>query len=168
MKAIWFALGCLLAGCAPKAHEQLIVGMELAYPPFEMTDQHGHPTGVSVDLARDLGKYLRREHRRRGLSVNTLLTFEVVSPSFDRFAAVIPPAIEGEMHPRRVIRPRPVEDFPAMKRSLGAAGFGGQSSSLASSRLTDAVAAALALAAISLCLVTALSIKVGMALAFPL
>ncbi|HWL21875.1 MAG TPA: hypothetical protein VNS33_19530 [Bradyrhizobium sp.] len=55
-----------------------------------------------------------------------------------------------------------------MKRSLGAAGFGGQSSPLASSRLTDAVAAALALAAISLCLVTALSIKVGMALAFPL
>jgi len=61
MKAIWFALGCLLTGCAPKAHEQLIVGMELAYPPFEMTDQHGHPTGVSADLARDLGKYLGRE-----------------------------------------------------------------------------------------------------------
>jgi hypothetical protein len=72
------------------------------------------------------------------------------------------------MHPRRVIRPRPCKEFPAMKRSLGAAGFSGQSSPLASSRLTDAVAAALALAAISLCLVTALSIKVGMALAFPL
>jgi polar amino acid transport system substrate-binding protein len=35
--------------------------MELAYPPFEMTDQHGQPAGVSVDLARDLGKYLGRQ-----------------------------------------------------------------------------------------------------------
>ena len=56
----WVLLG-LIAGCAPKAHEQLIVGMELAYPPFEMTDHEGHPAGVSVDLARALGKYLGRE-----------------------------------------------------------------------------------------------------------
>jgi polar amino acid transport system substrate-binding protein len=35
--------------------------MELAYPPFEMTDQNGHPTGVSVDLANALGKYVGRE-----------------------------------------------------------------------------------------------------------
>lgn len=41
----------------PKA---LIVGMELAYPPFEMTDQNGKPTGVSVDLATDLAKSLGR------------------------------------------------------------------------------------------------------------
>ena len=54
-----------------------------------------------------------------------------------------------------------------MKRSLGAAGFNGQSSSLASSRLIDAVAASLVLAAISLCLVTAFSVKVGMAMPFP-
>jgi polar amino acid transport system substrate-binding protein len=54
-------LSALLAGCAPKTHPQLIVGMELAYPPFEMTDPRGQPSGVSVDLARDLGKYLGRE-----------------------------------------------------------------------------------------------------------
>ena len=35
--------------------------MELAYPPFEMTDQQGHPSGVSVDLANALGKFLGRE-----------------------------------------------------------------------------------------------------------
>jgi len=50
----------LLAGCAPKSHPQLIVGMELSYPPFEMTDPQGQPAGVSVDLARDLGKFLGR------------------------------------------------------------------------------------------------------------
>ena len=38
----------------------LIVGMELAYPPFEMTDPAGKPTGVSVDLATDLAKSLGR------------------------------------------------------------------------------------------------------------
>jgi len=35
--------------------------MELSYPPFEMTDERGQPAGVSVDLARDLGKFLGRE-----------------------------------------------------------------------------------------------------------
>ncbi len=51
----------LLTGCAPKEHSQLIVGMELAYPPFEMMDTNGQPSGVSVDLANALGQYLDRE-----------------------------------------------------------------------------------------------------------
>ncbi len=38
-----------------------MVGMELAYPPFEMTDARGQPMGVSVDLAKALGTYLHRE-----------------------------------------------------------------------------------------------------------
>ena len=38
----------------------LIVGMELAYPPFEMTDQAGKPSGVSVDIATELAKSLGR------------------------------------------------------------------------------------------------------------
>jgi polar amino acid transport system substrate-binding protein len=54
-------LAALATGCSPKSHQQLIVGMELAYPPFEMTDEKGNPAGVSVDLARALGKYLGRE-----------------------------------------------------------------------------------------------------------
>ena len=39
----------------------LVVGMELAYPPFETTDKYGNPSGFSVDMAADLGKYLGRE-----------------------------------------------------------------------------------------------------------
>ena len=39
----------------------LVVGMELAYPPFEMTDTSGKPSGASVDLARELGKALGKK-----------------------------------------------------------------------------------------------------------
>jgi len=39
----------------------LKVGMELAYPPFEMSTKEGVPSGVSVDMAYALGKYLGRE-----------------------------------------------------------------------------------------------------------
>jgi hypothetical protein len=56
-----------------------------------------------------------------------------------------------------------------MKRSPGAAGFSGRTAPLASSRLIDAVAASLALAALSLCLMvtlTACSVKVSMAMPF--
>ncbi|MBL9134714.1 MAG: transporter substrate-binding domain-containing protein [Verrucomicrobiales bacterium] len=35
--------------------------MELSYPPFEMTDEKGRPSGVSVDLARALAENLHRE-----------------------------------------------------------------------------------------------------------
>jgi hypothetical protein len=57
-----------------------------------------------------------------------------------------------------------------MKRSPGAAGLNGRSSPAASSRLTDAVAASLAIGALSLCLIvtlTVLSIKVAMAMPLP-
>jgi polar amino acid transport system substrate-binding protein len=57
---------CLLAaGCQdkdkPEAKDSLTVGMELAYPPFEMTDEQGTPKGVSVDLANELGKALGKK-----------------------------------------------------------------------------------------------------------
>ncbi len=57
-----------------------------------------------------------------------------------------------------------------MIRSPGAAGFDGRSAPVASSRLTDAVAASLAIGALSLCLIvtlTVLSIKVTMAMPIP-
>lgn len=38
----------------------LRVGMELAYPPFEMRDENGRPVGVSVDLAYAIGERLHR------------------------------------------------------------------------------------------------------------
>lgn len=43
------------------AKETLIVGMELSYPPFEMTDEKGAPKGVSVDMAEALGKALGKK-----------------------------------------------------------------------------------------------------------
>jgi polar amino acid transport system substrate-binding protein len=70
---IWFTLLCFLAGCAPASHKQLIVGMELAYPPFEMTDAQGQPTGVSVDLAKALGKELGREVEIQNVAFDGLI-----------------------------------------------------------------------------------------------
>jgi hypothetical protein len=57
-----------------------------------------------------------------------------------------------------------------MVRSSGAVGFDSCAAPVASSRLTHAVAASLALGALSLCLIvtlTVLSIKVTMAMPFP-
>lgn len=59
------ALLLVAAGCMdrkePVAKDTLTVGMELAYPPFEMTDENGTPKGVSVDLANELGKTLGKK-----------------------------------------------------------------------------------------------------------
>jgi len=60
------ALLCLAAvfpvsRAAAADKDTLVVGMELSYPPFEMTDTSGKPTGVSVELAQELGKVLGRK-----------------------------------------------------------------------------------------------------------
>ena len=63
-----------------------------------------------------------------------------------------------------------LERIHTMIRPSGAAGFSGHSATTASSRLTDAVAAALAIGSLSLCLIVALavlSIKVSMAMPIP-
>jgi hypothetical protein len=60
--------------------------------------------------------------------------------------------------------------YPTMKRSPGGTGFNSRSVPVASSRLTDAVAATLAIGALSLCVIvtlTVLSIKVSMAMPIP-
>ena len=64
-------LALLLIGCGEKKEDiktevktekrVLKVGMELAYPPFEMSDKDGIPSGVSVDFAKALGKYLNAD-----------------------------------------------------------------------------------------------------------
>lgn len=56
-----FCVLVLSAGIGAAAqNDKLVVGMELAYPPFEMTDTSGKPAGVSVELASELGKALGR------------------------------------------------------------------------------------------------------------
>ncbi len=56
-------VGIVSVGCGVKdgaGDKPLIVGMELAYPPFETKDDQGNPEGVSVDLANALGEFIGR------------------------------------------------------------------------------------------------------------
>jgi polar amino acid transport system substrate-binding protein len=55
------------------AAKPLVVGMELAYPPFEMTDTSGKPDGVSVQLAMELGKALGRPIEIRNMAFDGLI-----------------------------------------------------------------------------------------------
>lgn len=56
-------LTLLATACGPKQSDELVVGMELAYPPFETTDENGDPAGISVEMAYALGEYLGRPVR---------------------------------------------------------------------------------------------------------
>ncbi len=71
MKRVWLRIAwmvvALLAVCgaldtarAEPTGQPLVIGMELNYPPFEMTDAAGNPTGVGVEMARALCDYLHR------------------------------------------------------------------------------------------------------------
>jgi len=63
----------LFAGCSPRSTDTLVVGMELSYPPFEMTAENGQPAGVSVDLAQDLGQFLGKKVRIENCSFDGLI-----------------------------------------------------------------------------------------------
>jgi polar amino acid transport system substrate-binding protein len=52
---------------------ELVVGMELGFPPFEMLDAAGKPTGISPDLAKALGDYLHRPVRIENLPFDGLI-----------------------------------------------------------------------------------------------
>jgi len=58
---IAITLGAAIPLAADDSAKPLIIGMELNYPPFEMTDTSGNPTGVGVDMAHALGAYLHRD-----------------------------------------------------------------------------------------------------------
>ena len=62
--AAWLVLAFLLvlprAGADDAAGPPLVIGMELNYPPFEMTDASGTPCGVGVEMAQALAAYLHR------------------------------------------------------------------------------------------------------------
>lgn len=63
----------LLAASPVSAAKPLVIGMELAYPPFEMTDTSGNPDGVSVQLAKELGKALGRPVEIRNMAFDGLI-----------------------------------------------------------------------------------------------
>ena len=58
--AIAFCL-LLAGGCAKKHDNQLVIGMELSYPPFEMTDEHNEPSGIGVEMGRALAAHLHKK-----------------------------------------------------------------------------------------------------------
>lgn len=60
-------------GNTSENEKELVVGMELAYPPFEMTDEEGNPTGISIDMAYALGEYLDRPIRIENMAYNGLV-----------------------------------------------------------------------------------------------
>ena len=61
--AILLVLGGAIA-CKPKlTTNELVVGMDLSYPPFETIDPSGKPTGVSVEIAQALAARLGRPLR---------------------------------------------------------------------------------------------------------
>tara|TARA_R110002096_G_scaffold27577_6_gene84198 strand:+ start:2801 stop:3595 length:795 start_codon:yes stop_codon:yes gene_type:complete len=49
------------SGSSESADNVLVVGMELAYPPFEMRDTENQPDGISVRMAEDLAESLGLE-----------------------------------------------------------------------------------------------------------
>jgi polar amino acid transport system substrate-binding protein len=53
--------------------KELVVGMEMAFPPFEMLDLNGQPAGMSVDMARAMGHYLNRPIRFENIPFDGLI-----------------------------------------------------------------------------------------------
>lgn len=71
---------CLLSGCllaVASAHAdpapEVVVGMELSFPPFEMLDAAGKPSGISPEMAKALGDYLNRPVRIENLPFDGLI-----------------------------------------------------------------------------------------------
>ena len=53
--------------------DELVVAMELAYPPFETKDENGDPSGVSVDFSKAFGEYIGRDVRIENISWDGLI-----------------------------------------------------------------------------------------------
>jgi len=53
--------------------KELVIGMEMSFPPFEMLDTSGQPAGVSVEMAKAMGKYLQRPIRFENIPFDGLI-----------------------------------------------------------------------------------------------
>ncbi len=76
MRRLWIALAlvAVLAACQSKRPaNELVVGMDLSYPPFESIDPAGKPMGVSVDLAKALAESLGRPVRIENIPFTGLI-----------------------------------------------------------------------------------------------
>lgn len=68
-----FLFGFLAAGVGLGGQKELVVGMEMSFPPFEMLDSSGQPAGVSVDMAKALGQFLGRPIRFENIPFDGLI-----------------------------------------------------------------------------------------------
>ena len=75
-------LSCIFISCGDsgnpssgedKADEPLVVGMEMAYPPFEMRGPDNRPDGISVRMAEDLAEFLGRPLELRDTEWNGII-----------------------------------------------------------------------------------------------
>lgn len=67
------AILLVFTDCARRSSDRLVVGMELAYPPFEMAGEDGKPKGVSVDLATALATYLGKSVKIENIPFDGLI-----------------------------------------------------------------------------------------------
>lgn len=70
---MYLVLSCLFLNQAFAQERPLVVGMELQYPPFEMSETDGTPSGVSVDFAKALAKHLGRELKIENIAWDGLI-----------------------------------------------------------------------------------------------
>jgi polar amino acid transport system substrate-binding protein len=60
---LWAALLHVVSCSSRPGAQELVVGMDLSYPPFETIDESGKPAGISVELAQALAEALGRPLR---------------------------------------------------------------------------------------------------------
>ena len=74
-RTLLLLLAIALLGACKKTEnpKELVVGMDLSYPPFETIDASGQPTGVSVDLAQALGAHLGQPVRIENIPFTGLI-----------------------------------------------------------------------------------------------
>ncbi len=70
---VFVILAIPLSACTNKDNNELVVGMELAYPPFETKDANDNPDGISVKMAYALGEYLDRPVRIEAMEWSGLI-----------------------------------------------------------------------------------------------
>lgn len=63
-----------LMGCSPDSgKKKLIIGTDATYPPFEVINEKGEFSGVSIDLGRELAKSMGREAEFRNINFDGLI-----------------------------------------------------------------------------------------------
>ena len=72
LACLLFSFG-LASNLVAQPAKELVIGMELLFPPFEMMDTNGQPAGVGVALGKALGEYLHRPVRIENIPFDGLI-----------------------------------------------------------------------------------------------